>query len=98
MDHEIYRITLTDKMENKYFSDFAKLVYKKTKCIVFAIELIINGRTIIRMNPSDYLISNIEKNKICVYSICPDPRTAEAIETIDMNKEEKKKYFIQKIL
>ena len=93
MGHEIYRIQLSEKMENKYFNDIARLVYKKTKAIVFAIEVKCNGKTIIRLNPSDFIVNNIEENQIYVYTICPDKRTAESIETIEMNKEERNRYF-----
>lgn len=83
-------------MENKYFNDIARLVYKKTKAIVFAIEVRCNGKTIIRLNPSDFIINNIDENQIYVYTICPDKRTAESIETIEMNKEERNRYFNMK--
>ena len=92
MGHEIYRIVLSEKMENKYFRDIARTVFKKTKAIVFAIEVKCNGKTIIRLNPSDFIVNNIEANDICVYCICPDKKTAESIETIKMNKEEKERY------
>ena len=62
MDHEIYRVQLSDKMKNKYFSDIVRAVYKKEKAIVFAIEVKCNGKTIIRLNPSDFIINNIEEN------------------------------------
>ena len=80
-------------MENRYFSDIARTVYNKTKAIVFAIEVKCNGKIIIRLNPSDFIVNNIEENQIYVYTICPDKRTAESIETIELNKEEKNRYF-----
>mmetsp|Transcript_13889 Transcript_13889/g.18951 ORF Transcript_13889/g.18951 Transcript_13889/m.18951 type:complete len:118 (+) Transcript_13889:360-713(+) len=39
MDHEIYRCQLSTMMENRYFSDLVRLIYKKLKAIVFAIEV-----------------------------------------------------------
>jgi hypothetical protein len=93
MGHEIYRIVLSEKMENRYFSDIARTVYKNTKAIVFAIEVRCNGKTVIRLNPSDFIVNNIEENHIYVYTICPDKRTAEIIETIEMTKEERNRYF-----
>ena len=39
MNHEIYRVKLSEKMERKYFRDVARIVYKKTMAIVFAIDL-----------------------------------------------------------
>jgi len=65
---------------------------------VFALEIRCNGRTIIRLNPSYFIANNIEENNICVYCLCPDPFTAERIETIKMNKEEKNKYLIMKAI
>ena len=47
-------------MENRYFSDIARIVYKKTHAIVFALEVKCNGKTIIRLNPSDFMVNNIE--------------------------------------
>ena len=71
-------------------------MYKKTKAIVFAIELKCNGKTLIRINPGDFIVNNIKENEIYVYTICPDRRTAESIETIEMTKEERNRYFIMK--
>lgn len=85
MGHEIYRISLSEKMEKKYFSDIARTVYQATKAIVFALEVKCNGKTIIRLNPSDFIVNNIKENEIHVYTICPDKRTAVSIETIEMN-------------
>ena len=93
MDHEIYRIKLSQKMENRTFSEISGLVYKKIKGIVFAIEIITNGKTIIRLNPSDFIVNNIHENQIHVYTICPGMKIAEEIETLDMNKEEIIKYL-----
>lgn len=42
MDHEIYRCRLSTMMENRYFSDLVRLIYKKLKAIVFAIEVSCN--------------------------------------------------------
>ena len=39
MDHEIYRCRLSYMMEGRYFSDLVRLVYKKLRAIVFAIEV-----------------------------------------------------------
>ena len=97
MGHEIYRVKLSEKMEKKYFKDVARIIFKKTKAIVFAIEVrCFNGKSVIRLNPNDFLVNNIEENDIHVYTICPDKMTAESIETIEMSKEEKSKYFILK--
>lgn len=98
MGHEIYRIKLSDKMERKYFIDIVRIIYKKTNAIVFAIEVKCNNKSVIRLNPSDFMVNNIQDNDIHVYAICPDKQTAESIETIEMNKDEKSRYFILKEL
>lgn len=94
MGHEIYRIKLSEKMERKYFKDIVRMIYKKTKAIVFAIEVECNKNKVIRLNPSDFMVNNIKENEIHVYAICPDKMTAESIETIEMSKDEKTKYFL----
>lgn len=69
MGHEIYRIKLSEKMEKKTFAEIASIVYKHNHCIVFAIEIRTNGKTILRLNPSNFVVSNIEGNGIQVYTI-----------------------------
>ena len=39
MDHEIYRCRLSTRMENRYFSELVRLIYKRLRAIVFAIEV-----------------------------------------------------------
>lgn len=97
MSHEIYRVKLSDKLERRYFVDIARLIYKKTTAIVFAIEVHTKqGKGMIRLNPNDFLVSNIQENDIHVYAICPDKVTAESIETLEMTREEKSRYFVLK--
>lgn len=96
MDHEIYRIALSPRMEGKYFKDIVKIIYLKLKAIVFGLELTCNNKTIIRLNPSTFRVSNIIDNKAHVYIVCPDQTIAETIEVIDMTKEEKNQYYISK--
>mmetsp|Transcript_34847 Transcript_34847/g.53494 ORF Transcript_34847/g.53494 Transcript_34847/m.53494 type:complete len:161 (+) Transcript_34847:1659-2141(+) len=98
MGHEIYRIKLSEKMENKTFGEISGLVYKQNKTIVFAIEIKTNGKTIIRLNPSDFMVNNINDNQIYVYTICPDEKTADEIETLEMSKEEINKYYNAKAI
>lgn len=95
MNHEIYRVKLSEKMERKYFRDVARIVYKKTMAIVFAIDLKnANGKRVIRLNPNDFLINNIEENDIHVYVICPDKLSADSIKTLEMTREERTRYLI----
>jgi hypothetical protein len=69
MGHEIYRIKLSEKMKNKTFAEIASIIYKHNHCIVFAIEIRTNGKFIIRLNPSNFVVSNLEQNDIHVYTI-----------------------------
>jgi hypothetical protein len=93
MGHEIYRIKLSSKMENKTFAEVASIVYKHNKTIVFGIEIETNGKTIIRLNPNEFKISNIEDNQIHVYVISEDGSFADEVETLEMDKEEKVQYW-----
>ena len=67
MGHEIYRIQLSPKLEGKYFKDIVKIIYLKSKAIVFGLELTCNNKTIIRLNPSNFRVSNIIDNNAHVY-------------------------------
>jgi hypothetical protein len=90
MGHEIYRVKLSEKMDRKYFKDIASLIYKKTKAVVFAIEVTTSkGKSVIRLGPCDFLVNNIQENDVHVYAICHDKVMAESIETIEMTKEER---------
>ena len=96
MGHEIYRKKLSIQMENRYFSDVVKLIYKRLQAIVFAIDVICNQKTIVRLNPADFLVNNIEENNIYVYCICPGPEFADQIETLDMTKSQIQQYNYRK--
>lgn len=69
-------------MENKTFAQIVKLVYEKLGALVFAIDFKSNSKTVIRLNPSDFIINNIDKNEIHLYTICTDPNIAEGVETL----------------
>lgn len=98
MGNEIYRMKLSEKMDNRTFADIAGFVFKKNYSIVFALEIKTNGRTIIRLNPSDFIVNNIARNQIYVYLICQDKKTADEIEILDMNKDEQTAYYNEKAL
>ena len=66
-------------MEGKTFADVARLVYKHNRSIVFGIEIKTNGKTIIRLNPNEFKISNITENKIHVYVISEDSKFADEV-------------------
>ena len=79
MGHEIYRCHLSSKFENKYFSEVAREIYQKVEAIVFALEVKCGSEPVIRLNPSDFVVNNIEQNQIYVYCIAPDPKAVEQI-------------------
>lgn len=95
MGHEIYRIKLSEKMKNKTFGEIASIVYKYNHSIIFAIEIKTNEKTIIRLNPSNFVVSNIEANDIRVYVISQDKKQAVEIETLQMTEEEINRYNAQ---
>ena len=71
-------------------------MYNIAQSIVFAIEIKTNGKTIIRLNPSDFIVNNIKDNQIYVYTICEDKPTADEIEVLGMTADEKLKYYNSK--
>ena len=97
MGHEIYWIQLNTKLEGKYFKDIVKIIYMKSKAIVFGLELTCNNKTIIRLNPSNFKVSNIVDNNTHVYVIWSDQLIAETIEVIDMTKDEKNMFYSSKL-
>ena len=97
MGHEIYRIQLNTKLEGKYFKDIVKIIYIKSKAIVFGLELTCNNKTIIRLNPSNFKVSNIVDNNAHVYVIRSDQLIVETIEVFDMTKDDKNMYYSSKL-
>lgn len=93
MAYEIYRIKLSYKLENKTFSEVAAIIYKHNRSIAFGIEVQTSGKSIVRLNPSDFKINNILENDIYVYVIQTSPKVAEEIETLEMTKEEINRYY-----
>jgi len=96
MEHEMYKVNLSEKMEGKTFQEIAKLIYKSTKAIVFALEVKNNERTITRLNPGEFVVNNIVANQIKVYVIIQDESRIEKVETMGMSKEQIKDYLNQK--
>ena len=101
MEHEIYRVEVSIKMQNHSFKEVAKRVYNKYNgknsliteiilflAIIFALELQVDGKTIIRLNPDRYSFRNIIENNIHVYIICERKEIADQIATLDMTPEE----------
>eukprot|EP01022_Parablepharisma_sp_SALTPOND_P016481 TRINITY_DN2420_c0_g1_i1.p1 TRINITY_DN2420_c0_g1~~TRINITY_DN2420_c0_g1_i1.p1 ORF type:complete len:1016 (+),score=87.41 TRINITY_DN2420_c0_g1_i1:1170-4217(+) len=88
MDYEIYRATLSPKFENQVFKDVARAIYTRFNAVAFALEMEVEGKTIIRLAPMKYLLQNIKKNKIHVYVICEEKKIAEQIAVMNMSNED----------
>jgi hypothetical protein len=44
---------------------------------LFGIELVIDEKTIVNLNPGDYEIPDIKLNQVVVYIICEDKKVAD---------------------
>ena len=75
-------------MENKSFCEVVKIVYKKLGAAVFAIEFTFGEKIVIRLNPADFILNNIEKNEISLYFICLDYSIAEGAEYLEITIDE----------
>jgi hypothetical protein len=84
--HEIYRTLLNDCFKNKAFSKLSSEIYQNYEAIVFALEIEIEGKTIIRLNPGNFnierLISERDDVKIYIYIICSDKAVADRVRII----------------
>lgn len=86
--HEIYRTLLNDSLKNKTFSKISSEIYKKYEAIVFAMEIEVEGKTIIRLNPGNFFIERLVNErddvKIYIYIICSDKAVADTV-SISLN-------------
>lgn len=84
--HEIYRTLLNDTFKNKTFSKLSSEIYQKYSAIVFALEIEIAGKTIIRLNPGNFLIEKLSEGRddvnIYIYIICSDKQVADKVYSI----------------
>jgi hypothetical protein len=83
--HEIYRTLLNSSLKNKTFSKLSAEIYIKYEAIVFALEIEVEGKTIIRLNPGNFYIERLVNErddvKIYIYIICSDKSVADTIES-----------------
>lgn len=81
--HEIYRIQLNDGLKNQSFSKISAFIYRKYEAIAFAMEIEIEGKTIIRLNPGAFFIERLanprDDVKIFLYIICSDKEVADTV-------------------
>ena len=91
IEQEIYRTELNESFKNKTFAQISKFIYKIFDSIAFALEIEIDGKTIINLNPGGFFIQKFLQNrddvKFYIYVICSDKEVANQIAKADINKE-----------
>ena len=80
--NEIYRAELNEQFKNNSFCQISKKIYEEYDAIAFALEIDINGKTMISLNPGEFFIekSRREDVKFYIYVICSDKEIADQIE------------------
>ena len=92
--NEIYRTELNDQFKNNTFCQISKKIYEEYDAIVFALEIDINGKTVISLNPGEFFIEKSRDKrddvKFYIYVICSDKEIADQIEQANQinDKEE----------
>ena len=91
IEQEIYRTELNETFKNRTFSQISKLIYKKFDAIAFALEIEIDGKTTISLNPGGFYIEKFfdfrDDVKYFIYVICSDKEVANQITKADINKD-----------
>jgi hypothetical protein len=82
--NEIYRTELNEQFKNNSFCQISKKIYEEYDAIAFALEIDINGKTMISLNPGEFFIEKSrderEDIKFYIYVICSDKEIADQIE------------------
>ena len=91
IEQEIYRTELNENFKNKTFAQISKYIYKEYDAIAFALEIEIDGKTTINLNPGGFYIQKFMENredvKFFIYVICSDKEVANQIAKAEVNKE-----------
>ena len=91
IEQEIYRTELNESFKNRTFAQISKFIYKIFDAIAFALEIEIDGKTIISLNPGSFFIHKfLDKRddiKFFIYVICSDKEVANQISKADVSKE-----------
>ena len=91
IEQEIYRTELNESFKNRTFAQISKFIYKIFDAIAFALEIEIDGKTIISLNPGRFFIHKfLDKRddiKFFIYVICSDKEVANQISKADVSKE-----------
>jgi len=81
--HEIYRTLLNHIYKNKTFSQLSCEIYRQYEAIVFALEIKVEGKTLISLNPGNFLIEKLVNERddvqIYIYIICSDKSVADRV-------------------
>ena len=97
LEQEIYRTELNNYFKNRTFAQISKLIYKIFDAIAFALEIEINGKTVINLNPGVFYIQKFfeprDDVKFYIYVICSDKEVANKIEKADIKQEIKNYIF-----
>ena len=91
LEQEIYRTELNEYFKDRTFAEISKLIYKIFDAIVFALEIEINGKTVIFLNPGGFYIQKFfeprDDIKFYIYVICSDKEVANRIEKANIKQE-----------
>ncbi|MCQ2815709.1 MAG: ion channel, partial [archaeon] len=88
--NEIYRAALNEAFKDNTFSKISEIIYEKYDAIAFALEIEVEGKTVISLNPGPFFIEKFvdarEDVKFYIYLICSDKEVADKIELADEDK------------
>ena len=91
IEQEIYRTELNESFKNRTFAQISKIIYRAFYAIAFALEIEIDGKTIISLNPGGFFIQKFldsrDDIKFFIYVICSDKDVANQIAKADISKE-----------
>ena len=91
IEQEIYRTELNESFKNKTFAQISKVIYKEFDAIAFALEIEIDGKTTINLNPGGFFIQKFlelrDDVKFFIYVICSDKEVADKIAKADANNK-----------
>ena len=97
--NEIYRAKLNEQFKNNTFCQISKKIYEEYDAIAFALEIDINGKTIISLNPGEFFIektSDIREDvKFYIYLICSDKEIADQIEEASSSNSKEETNIIE---
>ena len=98
MGHEIYRrqISEEDFQNDIIFKKLAEVAYQEEQAIVFALEIQSKqnvNKSIIRLNPINFLFKDWHLFNFFIYIICEDPEVADNIQTLEMAEEKYERIF-----